>query len=299
LLLIDDIDTIAASRSESKGSSSIVAQLLVLMDGLDCRGNVLVIATTTNPNIIDPALRRPGRFDKEIEMTVPDEAGRARILKQLLNRVDHSLDIDHIASITNGYMIADLSLLIRDSLLMSVESNSKLDSATLTQTLQRYNGPSVTGHHGVTNTNVSWATVAGLHRLKQKIQESVVDPILRSARLADYGLKPPRGVLLYGPPGCSKTSIAKVMACTTGFSFHAISGADIYSSMVGESEETIRALFRKARQSSPSFIFLDELDAIVSNRSTSSSDSVQDRVLSTLLNEMDGITTAKDVIVLV
>jgi transitional endoplasmic reticulum ATPase len=292
--VIDEIDAIAAVRNGFTHSSSIVAQLLVLMDGLESRGNVVVLATTSNPNKIDPALRRPGRFDKEVELNAPDEKDRVRLLEQLLTGVDHPLDIKNLASLTNGYVVADLSLLVRQTLLMSTDSIR--EPAALLESLSKM---VVARSGGRFDSNLSWDSLGGLHRLKAKIQESIINPILRRAELTEYGMYPPRGVLLYGPPGCSKTSIVKVMASTTGFAFYGISSAEIFSPMLGESEETIRSIFRKARRSTPCFIFFDELDAIVSNRSISSSDTVQDRVLSTLLNEMDGITAARDVIVLV
>jgi SpoVK/Ycf46/Vps4 family AAA+-type ATPase len=148
-------------------------------------------------------------------------------------------------------------------------------------------------------SQVSWDSIAGIDVLKEKIQSMILSPIMNMEKLKRYGLQAPQGVLFYGPPGCSKTTIARAMASTTGFSFHSLTGAQIYSSALGESEAAIRTIFTRARQTSPSFLFFDELDALVSNRSNTSGDSVQDRVLSTLLNEMDGISSAQGVIVLV
>jgi transitional endoplasmic reticulum ATPase len=297
VILINELDLIAPSRVESKGSSSVVAELLVLMDGLVDRGNVIVIATTSQLNSIDSALRRPGRFDREVEIVTPDILKRQMILKSNLPIV-HSVDIDHVASITNGFTLHDLENLVRDTLLISLSQNCIPSMPQILTAMKEANGPSIS-RSTKQIPKMSWDSIAGLDTVKERIQTMVLKPILHAEKLRLFGLPAPQGILFYGPPGCSKTTIAKAMASTSGFSFHALNSAQIYSSAVGASESKIREVFKVARQTSPSFLFFDELDALVSNRSNTTGDSVQDRVLSTLLNEMDGITTNHGVVVLV
>ncbi|KAJ3073739.1 hypothetical protein HDU98_000802 [Podochytrium sp. JEL0797] len=268
---------------------------------------LIVIAATNRPNAIDAALRRPGRFDREIAIDAPSETARLNILKSMakdLREVGADVDFAALAVSTNGYVGADLVALCREAVMHCLDtgdgrsvSNSDFVHALSVTT------PSTTRGYAVgIPSGLTWNSVGGLEDVKLKLQQCVEWPITRRETFLRLGLQPPRGVLLYGPPGCSKTTLVKIIACTSNATFLSINGASLYSPFVGDSEAQVRALFHRARLSAPSVIFLDEIDAIVGSRDLSGGgggtrDPTQESVLSTLLNEMDGIEAAKDVLV--
>jgi AAA family ATPase, CDC48 subfamily len=320
IIFIDEIDAIAPKRSEVTGEveKRVVAQLLALMDGLESRGQVIVIGATNRPNALDPALRRPGRFDREIEIGIPDKKGRKEIL-QIHTRgmpLAPDVDIDKLAEITKGYTGADLAALCREAamkcirrILPSIDFNEEklspeiLDQLVVTMKdfLEAYKEitPTALREVEIETPNVTWDDIGGLEDVKQKLIESIEWPIKYAERFEKLGIKPPKGVLLYGPPGCGKTLLAKAVATESEANFITIKGPEIYSKWVGESERAIREVFRKARQAAPCVIFLDEIETLIPRRDMlDDSSGVAHRVTSTLLAEMDGIEELKDVIVI-
>jgi transitional endoplasmic reticulum ATPase len=320
IIFIDEIDAIAPKRSEVTGEveKRVVAQLLALMDGLESRGQVIVIGATNRPNALDPALRRPGRFDREIEIGIPDKKGRKEIL-QIHTRgmpLAPDVDIDKLAEITKGYTGADLAALCREAamkcirrILPSIDFNEEklspeiLDQLVVTMRdfLEAYKEitPTALREVEIETPNVTWDDIGGLEDVKQKLIESIEWPIRYAERFEKLGIKPPKGVLLYGPPGCGKTLLAKAVATESEANFITIKGPEIYSKWVGESERAIREVFRKARQAAPCVIFLDEIETLIPRRDMlDDSSGVAHRVTSTLLAEMDGIEELRDVIVI-
>jgi transitional endoplasmic reticulum ATPase len=320
IIFIDEIDAIAPKRSEVTGEveKRVVAQLLALMDGLESRGQVIVIGATNRPNALDPALRRPGRFDREIEIGIPDKKGRKEIL-QIHTRgmpLAPDVDIDKLAEITKGYTGADLAALCREAamkcirrILPSIDFNEEklspeiLDQLVVTMRdfLDAYKEitPTALREVEIETPNVTWDDIGGLEDVKQKLIESIEWPIRYAERFEKLGIKPPKGVLLYGPPGCGKTLLAKAVATESEANFITIKGPEIYSKWVGESERAIREVFRKARQAAPCVIFLDEIETLIPRRDMlDDSSGVAHRVTSTLLAEMDGIEELRDVIVI-
>ncbi|MDT7859801.1 MAG: CDC48 family AAA ATPase [Candidatus Calditenuis sp.] len=320
IIFIDEIDAIAPKRSEVTGEveKRVVAQLLALMDGLESRGQVIVIGATNRPNALDPALRRPGRFDREIEIGIPDKKGRKEIL-QIHTRgmpLAPDVDIDKLAEITKGYTGADLAALCREAamkcirrILPSIDFNEEklspeiLDQLVVTMRdfLEAYKEitPTALREVEIETPNVTWDDIGGLEDVKQKLIESIEWPIRYADRFEKLGIKPPKGVLLYGPPGCGKTLLAKAVATESEANFITIKGPEIYSKWVGESERAIREVFRKARQAAPCVIFLDEIETLIPRRDMlDDSSGVAHRVTSTLLAEMDGIEELRDVIVI-
>ncbi len=320
IIFIDEIDAIAPKRSEVTGEveKRVVAQLLALMDGLESRGQVIVIGATNRPNALDPALRRPGRFDREIEIGIPDKKGRKEIL-QIHTRgmpLAPDVDIDKLAEMTKGYTGADLAALCREAamkcirrILPSIDFNEEklspeiLDQLVVTMKdfLEAYREitPTALREVEIETPNVTWDDIGGLEDVKQKLIESIEWPIKYADRFEKLGIKPPKGVLLYGPPGCGKTLLAKAVATESEANFISIKGPEIYSKWVGESERAIREVFRKARQAAPCVIFLDEIETLIPRRDMlDDSSGVAHRVTSTLLAEMDGIEELKDVIVI-
>jgi transitional endoplasmic reticulum ATPase len=320
IIFIDEIDAIAPKRSEVTGEveKRVVAQLLALMDGLESRGQVIVIGATNRPNALDPALRRPGRFDREIEIGIPDKKGRKEIL-QIHTRgmpLAPDVDVDKLAEITKGYTGADLAALCREAamkcirrILPSIDFNEEklspeiLDQLVVTMRdfLEAYKEitPTALREVEIETPNVAWDDIGGLEDVKQKLVESIEWPIRYAERFEKLGIKPPKGVLLYGPPGCGKTLLAKAVATESEANFITIKGPEIYSKWVGESERAIREVFRKARQAAPCVIFLDEIETLIPRRDMlDDSSGVAHRVTSTLLAEMDGIEELRDVIVI-
>ncbi|KAF9158391.1 hypothetical protein DFQ26_007708 [Actinomortierella ambigua] len=335
VVFIDELDALAPHRTGAEAQASrVVAQLLTLMDGIATdQGRVVVVAATNRPNAIDPALRRPGRFDREIGVDVPGPEARARILRSLTRGMPLALidqEVEQLAKMTNGFVGADLEALCRESALHAVyrmtstartmmegegtmppqQRQQQQDAVKVTmqdfQRAFRNSSPSLQRGYGVMVEPVQWSDIGGLASVKQQLQQAVEWPMLYKDTFQRLGLRAPRGILLYGPPGCSKTTLVKAIATTSGASFLSVNGAALYSSYVGESEKIIRQTFHQARLAAPSIIFLDELDTMVGKRQlsaggggggSSGGDSVQERVLSTMLNEMDGVEQASGVLV--
>ncbi|KAH9810460.1 ATPase family protein [Melampsora americana] len=338
LILIDEIDGLFPNRdSGGEVERRLVGALLTCMDGIEDKvaniqshqeissetpsvpmhatspPRVMVIATTNRPNAIDPALRRPGRFDRELEIGIPDASARFKILQVLLRKVPHQLTVDQIklyADRTHGYVGADLVSLIRTAGLGAIKRSiqsqptpplkeMKLEADDVEKALLTTR-PSAMREVFIETPKVKWADVGGQHIVKQKLRECVEWPMRYSQTFKTLGIRPTRGVLLYGPPGCSKTLIAKALASESGLNFISLKGSEIFHKYVGESEKSIRDLFRKARAASPSVVFLDEIDTIAASRSSEESggSGTQDRVLTSLLTEMDGIEELNGVLVL-
>ncbi|MEN3048553.1 MAG: CDC48 family AAA ATPase [Candidatus Caldarchaeales archaeon] len=320
IIFIDELDAIAPKRSEVTGEveKRVVAQLLALMDGLEGRGQVIVIGATNRPNALDPALRRPGRFDREIEIGIPDKRGRKEIL-QIHTRgmpLAPDVDVDKLADMTKGYTGADLAALCRESamkcirrILPSIDFNEErlspeiLDQLVVTMKdfmdAYREITPTALREVEIETPTVRWDDIGGLEDIKQRLIESIEWPIKYAEKFERLGIKPPRGVLLYGPPGCGKTLLAKAVATEAEANFVTIKGPEIYSKWVGESERAVREVFRKARQAAPCVVFLDEVETLIPRRDMlDDSSGVTHRVTSTLLAEMDGIEELRDVIII-
>ncbi|KAI8141610.1 P-loop containing nucleoside triphosphate hydrolase protein [Fennellomyces sp. T-0311] len=312
ILFMDEIDALTPHRDRAQSHENrIVAQLLTLMDGMESRGKLIVVGATNRPNAIDPALRRPGRFDREISIDAPDAVTRKTLfVTQLTNMpLDGDVDAEQLASVTNGYVAADITALCREAAMHAVERASRSSSSPVLKIdLGDFKAalsivrPSIQRGFQVQVEKSNWQDVGGLKDVKKLLKQAVEWPIVHKDSFLRLGLKPPRGILLYGPPGCSKTTLVKVIASSSGAAFLSINGAQLYSPYVGDSEKIVRTTFQKARSSAPAIIFLDETEAIVGKRNmgnggSSSGDSVQERVLSTLLNEMDGVETAESVLV--
>ena len=320
IIFIDEIDSIAPKRDEVSGEleKRIVSQLLTLMDGMKSRGKVVVIAATNRPDSIDPALRRPGRFDREIEIGIPDEDGRFDILSIHTRGMplDEDVDIKQIAKTTHGFVGADLEVLSKEAAMRSLRKiipeinldeeeiskevlqKIKINKDDFTYALKEVK-PSALREVLVQIPDVSWDDVGGLDELKEELQESIEWPI-KHKEAYDYAqVKPPKGVLLHGPPGTGKTLIAKALAKTTESNFISIKGPELLSKWVGESEKGVREIFRKARQAAPCIIFLDEVDALVPKRGSGSSDShVTENIVSQILTEIDGLEELHNVLII-
>ncbi|MGQ4894092.1 MAG: CDC48 family AAA ATPase [Candidatus Njordarchaeia archaeon] len=320
IIFIDELDALAPKRGEVTGEveKRVVAQLLALMDGLHGRGNVIVIGATNRPDAVDPALRRPGRFDREIEFGVPNKEARLEILRVHTRGVplEKDVDLDKIAEVTHGYTGADLAALVREAAMSALRrvlprinlEEKQLDPKILEElkvTMGDFKQamkevkPSGLREVAVEVPNVRWTDIGGLEKAKKRLQEMVEWP-LKFKELFDYiGLKPPKGILLYGPPGTGKTLLAKAVATESGANFIAVRGPEILSKWVGESEKAIREIFRKARTYAPVVIFFDEIDSIAPRRGSGIGDSrVTERIVSQLLTEMDGIEELHDVVVI-
>src|SRR5574338_82883 len=320
IIFIDEIDSIAPKRDEVTGEveKRIVSQLLTLMDGMKSRGKVVVIAATNRPDSIDPALRRPGRFDREIEIGIPDEEGRKEILDIHTRGMPLSdkVNLDQIAKITHGFVGADLEILAKEAAMRSLRrilpeldlEQEKISSEILQKIVINDEDfkdalkevrPSALREVLVEIPNITWDDVGGLESLKEELQEAVEWPLKHKEAFAHADVSPPKGILLYGPPGTGKTLIAKAVANTTESNFISIKGPELLSKWVGESEKGVREIFRKARQAAPCIIFLDEIDAIAPSRSSSTSDShVTERIVSQILTEIDGLEELQNVVVI-
>lgn len=315
VIFIDEIDALCPRRdSRREQDVRIASQLFTLMDSnnpsLASIPQVVVVASTNRIDSIDPALRRSGRFDAEIEVTTPNENDRLQILKLYTKKVplDPAVDLEAIAASCNGYVGADLEALCREATVSAVRrSSGSNESASLfSLTMEDWKharsvvGPSITRGVTVEIPKVSWEDVGGLRDLKKKLQQAVEWPIKYSAVFTRLGISPVRGVLLHGPPGCSKTTLAKAAAHAAQASFFSLSGAELYSMYVGEGEALLRNTFQRARLAAPSIIFFDEADVVAAKRGGSSSHNVTvgERLLSTLLTEMDGLEEAKGVLIL-
>ena len=320
IIFIDEMDAIAPKREEVTGEVErrVVAQLLSLMDGMGSRGNIIVIGATNRPNAIDPALRRPGRFDREIEIGVPDKAGRYEVLQIHTRNMPLSEDVDlkRLSDVTHGYTGADTASLCREAAMKALrryipEINLE-EERVPPEILERMiviKDDFMSAYREITPTamrevyvevpQVQWNQVGGLKRVKQELMESVEWPLKKPEVFTRMGIKPPRGILLYGPPGCGKTLLARAVATESEANFISIKGPEIFSKWVGESEKAIREIFRKGRTAAPAIIFFDELDAIVPKRGLGYADSgASERVISQLLTEIDGIETLQNVLVI-
>ncbi|XP_074849444.1 ATPase family gene 2 protein homolog A isoform X2 [Carettochelys insculpta] len=321
IIFIDELDALCPTRdgAQNEVEKRVVASLLTLMDGIgseDSEGQLLVLGATNRPHALDAALRRPGRFDKEIEIGVPNAQDRADILRKLLRKVPHLLattEVLQLADSTHGYVGADLAALCKEAGLCALrralgEQANVLDSElagsvriTLNDFLQGMNEirPSAMREVAIDVPKVLWSDIGGLETVKLKLKQAVEWPLKHPESFIRMGIQPPKGVLLYGPPGCSKTMIAKALANESGLNFLVVKGPELMNKYVGESERAVREIFRKARAVSPSVLFFDEIDALAVERGRSSgAGNVADRVLAQLLTEMDGIEQLKDVTIL-
>ncbi|MEN6611518.1 MAG: CDC48 family AAA ATPase [Methanoregulaceae archaeon] len=321
IVFIDEIDAIAPKREDISGDKQverrIVAQLLSIMDGLKERGQVIVIATTNLPNSLDPALRRPGRFDREIVIPIPDRDGRREILEIHTRGMPLGTDanLDELANITHGYVGADLAALCRESAMYALRKILPVIDFTKQEipyeilsditvcnedfmNAFRDIEPSALREVFVEIPDVSWDDVGGIPSIKKEIQEAIELPLRRADIYIYARVSPPKGILLYGPPGTGKTLIAKAIAHETQSNFISVKGPELLSKFVGESERGIREIFKKARQAIPCIIFFDEIDAIAPVRGGRSDNGVTERVIAQLLTEMDGLEELRGVTVL-
>lgn len=314
IVFMDEIDSLAPSRnSDDSGEteSRVVAQLLTMMDGMGDNGRIVVVGATNRPNAIDSALRRPGRFDQEVEIGIPDVEAREEILSKQFSKMNSDKceltkeDITRIASKTHGYVGADLTALCRESVMKAInrgltegisQSSIKVTEIDVNHALPEIR-PSAMREIFLEMPKVHWSDIGGQDELKRKLIEVVQLPLEASQSFANLGVSSPKGVLLYGPPGCSKTLTAKALATESGLNFLAVKGPEIFNKYVGESERTIREIFRKARAASPSIIFFDEIDAIAGDRDGDSSTTAALNVLTSLLNEIDGVEELKGVVI--
>jgi transitional endoplasmic reticulum ATPase len=319
IVFIDEIDAIAPKREEVSGETErrVVAQLLTLMDGLKTRGQVVVIGATNRPDALDPAIRRPGRFDREIEIGVPDKDGRLEVL-EIHTRgmpLDEKVDLNEIADTTHGFVGADLEMLCKEAamrvlrrVLPDIKSDEEIPKETLKKMIINKSDfkealkeiqPSALREVLVQVPNVKWDDIGGLENAKQELIEAVEWPLKYPESFDKFGVTPPRGVLIYGPPGTGKTLLAKAVANESKANFIAVKGPELLSKWVGESEKGVREVFRKARQTAPTVIFFDEIDSIASTRAGGSTDSgVTQRVVNQLLTEIDGLEELQDVAVI-
>ena len=320
IIFIDEIDSIAPKREEVSGDveKRVVSQLLTLMDGIGSRGKLVVIGATNRPDAIDPALRRPGRFDREIEIGIPDEDGRFDIL-QIHTRgmpLTEDVNLESFAKITHGFVGADLEALSKEAAMRSLRrilpeinmEQTKIPVEVLNKIKITHKDfedalkdvqPSALREVQIQRPNVTWDQIGGLDEVKEELAEAIEWPLKYTDLFDQADVKPPKGLLLYGPPGTGKTMIAKAVAATSEANFISVKGPELISKWVGESEKAIRETFRKARQASPCVIFFDELDAVAPRRGGSLGDShVTERVISQMLTELDGLEDLKRVVVI-
>jgi transitional endoplasmic reticulum ATPase len=321
IIFIDEIDAIAPKRETVTGEVErrVVAQLLALMDGLHSRGRVIVIGATNRPNSLDPALRRPGRFDREIEIKVPNEKGRREVFQIHTRNMPldkNKISLKEFANITHGFVGADISAVCREAAMSAlrrylpqIDLDSEIIDPELLEQIEVTKAdfeealkevmPSGIREVFVEIPNVTWDQIGGLEDLKQKLIESVDWPLSHPNIFKRMGITPPRGILLYGPPGCGKTLLARAVATETKANFISIKGPELLSKYVGESEKAIREVFRKAKMAAPCIIFFDEFDSIAPSRGRHTTDSgVSEKVLSQFLTELDGLEVKKDIVVI-
>ena len=324
IIFIDEIDAIATKREETRGDveKRVVAQMLGLMDGLKNRGKVIVIAATNMPNVLDPALRRPGRFDREIEIGVPDKKGRLEILKIHTRNMplDKKVNLKEIAKVTHGFVGADLNALAKESAMIvlrrilpdlkktGIVEGQPIPPEVLEKLMVTHKDfkeslkvvrPSAMREVLVETPDVSWENIGGLDDIKNKLKEAVEWPLKNPERFKQLGIRPPRGILLYGPPGTGKTLLAKAVAKESEANFILVNGPSLLSKWVGESEKAVRKIFRKAKQTSPTILFFDEIDALVPRRGRSSGESqATEKIVNQMLTEIDGLESLNDVLVI-
>ncbi|NOQ44255.1 MAG: CDC48 family AAA ATPase [Nitrosopumilus sp.] len=319
IIFVDEIDSIAPKREEVTGEVErrVVSQMLSLMDGLESRGKVIVIAATNRPNAIDPALRRPGRFDREIEIKVPDKKGRKDILSIHSRNMPlaDDVDIDKISSVSHGYVGADLEYLCKEAAMKCLRrllpvlnlEEDKIPPETLEKLIVNHDDfqkalievtPSGMREVFIENPDVKWDQVGGLDEVKRELQEAVEWPMKYPGLYDKLGHRMPRGILLHGPSGTGKTLLAKAVATESEANFVSVRGPELLSKWVGESERGIREIFRRARQASPCVVFFDEIDSIAPIRGAGGETAVTERVVSQLLTELDGMENMHGVVVL-
>ena len=319
IIFIDEIDSIAPKREEVSGEveKRIVSQLLTLMDGMKSRGKVVVIAATNRPDSLDPALRRPGRFDREIEIGIPDDEGRYEILNIHTRGmpIEEKVDLKAISKITHGFVGADLEALSKEAAMRSLRrvmpeidfDQEKIPQEILQKiviTSEDFRDslkevrPSALREVLIETPNVTWDDVGGLESLKEELREAIEWPIKHKDAFDYVNVDAPKGILLHGPPGTGKTLIAKAIAKMTESNFISIKGPELLSKWVGESEKGVREIFRKARLAAPCIIFLDEVDALVPRRGGSSDSRVTENVVSQILTEIDGLEELHDVLII-
>jgi transitional endoplasmic reticulum ATPase len=320
IIFIDEIDAIAPKREEVQGEveKRVVSQLLALMDGLEPRGQIIVIGATNRPNALDPAIRRAGRFDREIEIGVPNRAGRFEIL-QIHTRgmpLTGDVDLQKLADLTHGFTGADITELCKEAAMKAlrrilpeidfeadhipIEVLNKL-VVTMNDFLDalRFVEPSAMREVLVQTPNTRWEDIGGLEETKQTLREAIEWPLKYPKLFEEAGAKPPKGIMLHGPAGSGKTLLAKAVANESGVNFISVKGPELMSKFVGESEKGIRETFKRAKQTAPCIIFFDEIDALAPRRGTGITDShVSERVISQLLTEMDGLEELRGVIIL-
>ncbi|KJA16309.1 hypothetical protein HYPSUDRAFT_47520 [Hypholoma sublateritium FD-334 SS-4] len=314
IVVLDEVDALVPRREDGAGGEvekRVVATLLTILDGMGDEGDarVVVIGTTNRPNSIDPALRRPGRFDREIEIGVPDAEARLAIFNVLLSKTPHSVaqeDLRALSERMHGYVGADISAVVREAGTLAIKgwlkspehaSASVPSPETLTLELDHLVAampsvrPSAMRSLFVEAPPVRYADIGGQASVIQKLRETVEWPLRHPGAFSRLGVRPPKGILLYGPPGCSKTVLARACACESGVNFVAVKGPELLNKFVGESERAVREIFRKARAAAPSIVFFDEIDALASSRTSSDTESgsAHEGVLTSLLNEMDGV----------
>lgn len=321
IIFIDEIDSIAPKRDKTNGEVErrVVSQLLTLMDGMKARANIVVIAATNRPNSIDPALRRFGRFDREVDIGIPDPTGRLEILRIHTKnmKLGDDVDLETIAAETHGYVGSDIASLCSEAAMQQIREKMDLidleeetidaevlDSLGVTMENFRFalgnSNPSALRETVVQSVNVTWEDIGGLDGIKQELKETVEYPVLHPEMYTKFGLSPSKGVLFYGPPGTGKTLLAKAVATEVSANFISVKGPELLSMWFGESESNIRDIFDKARAAAPCVVFLDELDSIAKARGGSVGDAggASDRVVNQLLTEMDGMNAKKNVFVI-
>merc|ERR1711977_583581 len=320
IIFIDEIDSIAPKREKTNGEveKRIVSQLLTLMDGINTRAQVVVIAATNRPNTVDPALRRFGRFDRELDIGVPDEIGRLEILQIHTRKMklDEDVDLEKVSKSTHGYVGSDLAQCCNEAALQCIREkmdvidfeDDTIDAEVMAQmaVTQRHfdfaieaGNPSALREMTVEVPNVSWADIGGLEKVKAEIRETIQYPLEYPEQFEKFGMSPSKGILFYGPPGCGRTLLAKAVANECQANFISVKGPELLTMWFGESEANVREVFSKARQSSPCIIFFDELDSIAVERGASVGDAggASDRVLNQILTEMDGVGSKKQVFI--
>ncbi|MFW9807852.1 MAG: CDC48 family AAA ATPase [Candidatus Thorarchaeota archaeon] len=319
IIFIDELDSIAPKRADVTGEVErrVVAQLLALMDGLAGRGQVIVIGASNRPDDIDEALRRPGRFDREIVIGVPDKQGRLEIL-QIHTRampLEEGLDLEKLAAVTHGFVGADLAALAREAAMQALRrvlphvdpetgdipadilTNLYVTNADFEMALSEVS-PSALREVLVEKPNVQWDDVGGLTKVKMQLREAVEAPLKHPEVFEEMGIRTPKGVLLFGPPGTGKTLLAKAVATESEANFISVRGPEIFNKYVGESEKAVREIFKKARQTAPCVLFFDEIDAILGSRSRQDDTGVSQRIVNQFLAELDGMQTLQNVLVI-
>jgi len=321
ILFIDEIDAIAPKREEMGGEKQVekrvVAQLLALMDGLESRGNLIVIGATNIPNVLDPALRRPGRFDREIGISIPDQKARLEVLHIHTRGMPLSSDVDleRISQITHGFVGADLEALCREAamnalrkILPSIDLKLSEIPYEILQKLEvtmdnfrealKQVEPSAIREVFVEVPNVHWNEIGGLNKIKKRLTETVEWPLKYSEVFEKAKTNPPKGILLSGPPGTGKTLLVKALANESEVNFISVKGPELMSKYIGESEKGVREVFKKAKQASPCILFFDEIESLIPERGRASDSAVTERVISQFLTELDGLEELKGVLIL-